>query len=156
MNSNRFDADLSAKGLNIAIVVSRFNEAITEKLLAGAVDSLTSRGLDSEVDVWRVPGAWEIPLVAMELAKAGTVDAVICLGAVIRGDTPHFDYVAGECARGLQQVQNQAGIPIVFGVLTTDTSEQAEDRAGGKHGNKGSDAALTAIEMVRLMRAVRS
>ena len=156
MNSNRFDADLSAKGLSIAIVVSRFNEGITEKLLVGAAESLKASGLDSEVDVWRVPGAWEIPLVAMELAKSGTLDAVICLGAVIRGDTPHFDYVAGECARGLQQVQNHSGIPIVFGVLTTDTVEQAEDRAGGKHGNKGSDAALTAIEMVRLMRAVRS
>jgi 6,7-dimethyl-8-ribityllumazine synthase len=156
LNSNRFDADLSAKGLSFAIVVSRFNESITERLLGGAVSTLESRGLDSDLDVWRVPGAWEIPLAAGELAKGGTYDAVICLGAVIRGDTPHFDYVAGECARGLQQVQIQTGVPMVFGVLTTGNVEQAEERAGGIHGNKGADAALTAIEMARLMRAVRS
>lgn len=156
MNSNRFDADLSAKGLTFAIVVSRFNEAITERLLGGAVSTLETRGLDSELEVWRVPGAWEIPLVAAELTKGGGFDAIICLGAVIRGDTPHFDYVAGECARGLQSVQNQTGVPMVFGVLTTDTVEQAEERAGGRHGNKGADAALTAIEMARLLRAVRA
>jgi 6,7-dimethyl-8-ribityllumazine synthase len=156
LNSNRFDEDLSAEGLTFAVVVSRFNESITELLLSGAVAALESRGLDSDLEVWRVPGAWEIPLVAGELAKGGTFDAIVCLGAVIRGDTPHFDYVAGECARGLQQVQNQTGVPMVFGVLTTDTVEQAEERAGGKHGNKGADAALTAIEMARLLRAVRS
>lgn len=156
MNSNRFDADLSAKGLRFAIVVSRFNEAITERLLEGAVNALDSRGLDSELEVWRVPGAWEIPLVAAALAKGGSFDAIICLGAVIRGDTPHFDYVAGECARGLQNVQNQTGVPMVFGVLTTDNVEQAEQRAGGRHGNKGADAALTAIEMARLLRAIRA
>jgi 6,7-dimethyl-8-ribityllumazine synthase len=156
LNSNRFDADLSAKGLSIAIVVARFNESITERLLRGAVTALETRGLDSDLEVWRVPGAWEIPLVAAELAKGGTYDAIVCLGAVIRGDTPHFDYVAGECARGLQAVQNQTGVPMVFGVLTTDNVEQAEERAGGRHGNKGADAALTAIEMARLLRAVRS
>lgn len=156
MNSNRFDTDLSAQGLRFAIVVSRFNEAITERLLGGAVNALEARGLDSELEVWRVPGAWEIPLAAAALAKGGSFDAIICLGAVIRGDTPHFDYVAGECARGLQNVQNQTGVPMVFGVLTTDNVEQAEERAGGRHGNKGADAALTAIEMARLLRAIRA
>jgi 6,7-dimethyl-8-ribityllumazine synthase len=156
LHSNRFDADLSAQGLTFAIVVSRFNEAITERLLRGAVAALESRGLDSELQVWRVPGAWEIPLVAAELAKGGRYDAIVCLGAVIRGETPHFDYVAGECARALQAAQNRTGVPMVFGVLTTDTFAQAEERAGGRHGNKGADAALTAIEMARLLRAVRS
>lgn len=156
MNSNRFDADLSAQGLRFAIVVSRFNEAITERLLSGAVNALEARGLDSELEVWRVPGAWEIPLAAAALARGGSFDAIICLGAVIRGDTPHFDYVAGECARGLQNVQIQTGVPMVFGVLTTDNVEQAEERAGGRHGNKGADAALTAIEMARLLRAIRA
>jgi 6,7-dimethyl-8-ribityllumazine synthase len=156
LNSNRFDADLSAQGLRFAIVVSRFNEAITERLLSGAVNALEARGLDSELEVWRVPGAWEIPLAAAALARGGSFDAIICLGAVIRGDTPHFDYVAGECARGLQNVQIQTGVPMVFGVLTTDNVEQAEERAGGRHGNKGADAALTAIEMARLLRAIRA
>lgn len=156
LNSNRFDADLSAKGLRFAIVVSRFNEAITERLLSGAVSALETRGLDTELEVWRVPGAWEIPLAAAELARRGAFDAIICLGAVIRGDTPHFDYVAGECARGLQDAQRDTRVPMVFGVLTTDNVEQAEERAGGRHGNKGADAALTAIEMARLLRAVRA
>ncbi len=156
MNSNRFDTNLSASGLVFAIVVSRFNESITERLLSAAVSTLETRGLDTEIDLWRVPGAWEIPVVALELARSGAFDAIICLGAVIRGDTPHFDYVAGECARGLQHAQNQAGVPLVFGVLTTDTMDQADARAGGVHGNKGADAALTAIEMARLLRAVRS
>jgi 6,7-dimethyl-8-ribityllumazine synthase len=156
MDSNQFDESLNAQGLRLALAVSRFNEAITEKLLDGALEALDRAGADEDrLTVERVPGAWELPLIAQALAGSGDYDAVICLGAVIRGDTPHFDYVAGECARGLQQVQIGSGVPVVFGVLTTDTVEQAEERSGGKHGNKGADAALTAIEMARLMERLR-
>lgn len=156
MDSNRFDSDLSAHGLRFGVVVARFNESITEKLLDGALSSLRKAGADEDdIVVERVPGSWELPLAAQALANDDRYDAVICLGAVIRGDTPHFDYVAGECARGLQRVQLDTGVPVVFGVLTTDDVAQAEERTGGKHGNKGSDAALTAIEMALLMRRLR-
>ncbi len=156
MQSNTFEAVGSAAGLRFAIAVSRFNPAITERLLEGAIASLQEAGCaEEDVSVTRVPGAWELPLAAQRLAGL-PVDAVICLGAVIRGDTPHFDYVAGECARGLMDVQLASGVPIVFGVLTTDTLEQAEARVGGAHGHKGADAALTAIEMAHLMRDMRS
>lgn len=146
--------DLSAAGIRLAIVVSRFNESITGKLLDGALDAVGKAGATVDPEVVRVPGAWELPLAAKRAAATGRYDAVICLGAVIRGDTPHFDYVAGECARGLQQVQQESGIPIVFGVLTTDNLAQAEARTGGEHGNKGADAALTAVEMVHVLRAI--
>jgi 6,7-dimethyl-8-ribityllumazine synthase len=135
-----------ARGLKFAVVVARFNAAITEKLLEGARQALAEAGA-AAVEVFYVPGAFELPLAAQRLVK--THDAVIALGAVIRGETPHFDYVAGEAARGLQQVALEHDVPVAFGVLTTDTYEQAEARAGGSHGNKGYDAAMTAIEMAR-------
>jgi 6,7-dimethyl-8-ribityllumazine synthase len=137
-----------ARGLKFAIVVARFNSHITEKLLEGAVEALKKANA-AEHKVFSVPGAFELPLAAKKLARRGGYDAVIALGAVIRGDTPHFDYVAGEAARGLQNVALDTGVPVIFGVLTTDNLEQAEARAGGAHGNKGFDAAMTAIEMAR-------
>jgi 6,7-dimethyl-8-ribityllumazine synthase len=140
--------ELDAHGLKFAIVVARFNSAITDKLLAGACEALTRAGAESH-RVFRVPGAFELPFAAKKLAQRGGFDAIIALGAVIRGETPHFDYVAGEAARGLQQVGLDTGVPVIFGVLTTDTWEQAEARAGGSAGNKGADAARTAIEMAR-------
>jgi 6,7-dimethyl-8-ribityllumazine synthase len=143
-----------ARGLRFAIVAARFNHAITEKLVAGARDALKRAEADM-FDVFLVPGAFELPLAAKKLAQKGTYDGIIALGAVIRGDTPHFDYVAGEAARGLQQVALETGLPEAFGVLTTDTQEQAESRAGGRHGNKGYDAAMTAIEMARLVGELR-
>jgi 6,7-dimethyl-8-ribityllumazine synthase len=131
--------------------VARFNSGITEKLLEGAREALTQAGADG-IEVFHVPGAFELPLAAKWLAHGG-YSAIIALGAVIRGETPHFDFVAGEAARGLQQVALECSIPVAFGVLTTDTLEQAEARAGGKHGNKGHDAAMTAIEMARFGHA---
>jgi 6,7-dimethyl-8-ribityllumazine synthase len=139
---------LDAKGLNFAILVARFNGAITEKLLAGAREAFTKSGAKSQ-QVFYVPGAFELPFAAKKLASRGGFDAIVALGAVIRGDTPHFDYVAGGAARGLQQVGLETGVPVIFGVLTTDNWEQAEARAGGAAGNKGFDAAMTAIEMAR-------
>jgi len=139
---------LDAKGLNFAILVARFNGAITEKLLAGAREAFTECGAQGQ-QVFYVPGAFELPFAAKKLAGRGGFDAIVALGAVIRGDTPHFDYVAGEAARGLQQVGLETGVPVIFGVLTTDNWEQAEARAGGVAGNKGFDAAMTAIEMAR-------
>jgi 6,7-dimethyl-8-ribityllumazine synthase len=142
-------------GMRIALVVARFNRHITEELLAGARSALAGLGVASDdVTVAWVPGAFEIPLVAKKLASSKTCDAVVCLGAVIRGDTPHFDYVAGEAASGLQAVALETGIPIVFGVLTTDTEQQARDRIGGCEGHKGEEAAVTALEMVALLRAL--
>jgi len=139
---------LDATGLRFAIIVARFNTSITERLLEGARDALKKTGAASH-EVFRVPGAFELPFAAKKLAGGGDYDAIIALGCVIRGDTPHFDYVAGECARGVQQVALETGIPIAFGVLTTDTTAQAEARAGGEAGNKGFDAAMTAVEMAR-------
>jgi 6,7-dimethyl-8-ribityllumazine synthase len=151
-----FDIELSAKGLRFAIVVSRFNSFITDPLLAGAFDALAQRGADlTQVDVVRVPGAWELPIAARAVAAKRKCDAIICLGAVIRGDTPHFDYVAGEAARGIADASAATGVPMAFGVLTTNTVEQAVERAGGKDGNKGFDAAMTAIEMANLLRDLR-
>src|SRR6185369_6159887 len=129
-----------AKGLKVAVVVARFNEKITGKLLEGAKDALTEA---TALDVYTVPGAYELPFAAMRISEQ--YDAIVALGAVIRGETPHFDYVAGECASGLQRVMLETGVPIAFGVLTTDTMEQAEARAGGDYGNKGYDAAMTAV-----------
>jgi 6,7-dimethyl-8-ribityllumazine synthase len=150
------EGQLASKGLRFAIVVARFNSFITERLLAGALDALKRTGCaDSDVEIVKVPGSWEMPLVARELAGAKKHDAIICLGAVIRGDTPHFDYVAGEAAKGLAQVAVDTGVPVAFGVLTCNTLEQAIDRAGAKGGNKGFDAAMTAIEMADLLRRLR-
>ncbi len=147
-----FEGFLKGEGLRFAIVVSRFNEFIGSKLLAGAQDCLNRHGVSqTEVDVAWVPGALEIPLIAQRMAKSKRYDAVICLGAVIRGSTPHFDYVAAEVAKGVALVQLDAGIPVVFGVLTTETIEQAVERAGTKAGNKGWDAALSALEMANLI-----
>jgi 6,7-dimethyl-8-ribityllumazine synthase len=152
-----FDMELSAAGLRFAIVVSRFNSFVTDALLAGALDALGQRGADlKQVDVVHVPGAWEIPFAARAIAAKKTCDAIICLGAVIRGETPHFDYVAGEAARGIADASRETGVPMAFGLLTTNTVEQAVDRAGGKAGNKGFDAAMTAIEMAHLLRKWRA
>jgi len=138
---------VDAHGLKFAVVVARFNSGITDKLLEGAREALEKSGA-AAIEVFYVPGAFELPLAAKWLAHGG-YSAIIALGAVIRGETPHFDFVAGEAARGLQQVALECNIPVAFGVLTTDTMEQAAARAGGKHGNKGYDAAMTAIEMAR-------
>ena len=147
---------LSVDGQRFAIVVSRFNEFITSKLLAGAIDALKRHGCaDESITVVHVPGAFELPFMAKKLAESGLYDAVICLGCVIRGQTPHFEYVAGECAKGVSQVGMQFDLPVAFGVLTVDTIEQAIERAGTKAGNKGVDAALTAIEMVNLLKKLR-
>lgn len=144
---------LNAEGLRFGIIVSRFNGFIAERLLEGALDALTRHGAsDSSITVVRVPGSFEIPLVAQKMAERGEFDAVICLGAIIRGATPHFDYVAAETAKGIAQASMKSGIPVIFGVLTTDTIEQAVERAGTKAGNKGFDAAMTAIETARLLR----
>ena len=150
------EGSLDAKGLKFAIVVARFNSFITDRLLAGALDALTRSGAGpSDVEVVRVPGSWELPLTVQTLAKQRRHDAIIALGAVIRGDTAHFDYVAGQAAIGLARVPLDTGIPVAFGVLTTNTVEQAIDRAGGKSGNKGFDAAMTAIEMARVLRGLQ-
>jgi len=154
--SKVFEGQLSAQGLRFAVVVSRFNSFITERLLAGAMDALRRTGAaDDSVDVVKVPGSWEVPMVAGELARQHRYDAVICLSAVIRGETPHFDYVAAEAAKGVAHAAMETGVPVAFGVLTTNTLEQAIDRAGAKGGNKGFDAAMTAIEMASLMRSLR-
>lgn len=147
------EGDLSARDVRIACVAARFNDFVVEPLVRGALDALKRHGVgEKQIEIVRVPGAFEIPIVARKLAMSRRYDALIALGAVIRGETPHFDYVAGECASGLSRIALESGVPIAFGVLTTDTVEQAMDRAGGKAGNKGADAALTAIEMVNLLR----
>lgn len=149
---NYIEGHLSGKGKKIGIIVARFNSFISEKLLEGAVDSLVRSGVVTEdIDVARVPGAFEIPLVAQRMAKSGKYDAVITLGVVIRGATPHFDFVANEVAKGSAQVMLDADIPVLFGVLTTETIEQAIERAGSKAGNKGSEVAVAALEMINLM-----
>ena len=150
-----FEGNLVGHGLRFGIVVARFNEFITSKLLEGALDGLRRHGVDeANVDIAWVPGSFEIPVVARKLAQSGRYDAVLCLGAVIRGSTAHFDYVAGEAAKGIGAVALQTGVPVIFGVLTTDTIEQAIERAGTKAGNKGFDAAVTGIEMANLLAAI--
>jgi len=145
--------ELQAKGLKFAIIVSRFNDFITGKLLEGAVDGLLRHGAKEEdIDVIKVPGAFEIPLTAKKVASKGSYNALICLGTVIRGATPHFDYVAAEVSKGVAAASMETGVPIAFGVLTTDTIEQAVERAGTKSGNKGFDAAMTAIEMAQVFK----
>ena len=150
------EGHLSAAGLRFAIVVSRFNSFITERLLGGAMDALNRSGAGADmVDVIKVPGSWEVPMVAGEVARQHRYDAVICLACVIRGETPHFDYIAAEAAKGVAHVAAETGVPVAFGVLTTNTLEQGIDRAGAKGGNKGFDAAMTAIEMANLLRTLR-
>jgi len=144
---------LTGRGLRIGIVVARFNEFVTSKLMEGALDALVRHEVDPDaIDVLWVPGSFEIPLAAKRMADSGRYDAVVCLGAVIRGATPHFDYVAAEVAKGVANVSLATGVPVIFGVLTTDTIEQAIERAGTKAGNKGFDAAVTAIEMANALR----
>lgn len=148
---NIIEGDFATPSGRFAIVAGRFNAFVVEPLVAGAVDALTRHGVsEDDIDLVRVPGAWEIPQVARRVAASDKYAAVIALGAVIRGATPHFDYVAGEAAKGLSQVASQTGVPVAFGVLTTDSIEQAIERAGTKAGNKGADAAISALEMVNL------
>lgn len=150
-----FEGKLLAQGLKFGIIVSRFNDFICERLLGGALDALKRSGGDEQnIDVYKVPGAFEIPLLAKKVAESAKYDALICLGAVIRGSTPHFDYVANEVSKGVAGVGLELGIPISFGVLTTDTLEQAIERAGSKAGNKGWDAAVAAIEMANLIKQI--
>lgn len=150
-----FEGKIVSKDIKVAIVASRFNEFITAKLLSGAMDGLVRHDVrEEDVDIAWVPGAFEIPLIAKKLAECGRYDAVICLGAVIRGATSHYDYVCAEVSKGIAQVSLATGVPVLFGVLTTDTIEQAVERAGTKAGNKGFDCATSAIEMVNLIRAI--
>ncbi len=149
------EGQLDGENLKLAIVVSRFNSFITGRLLDGAQDCLLRHGVEEDdINVFWVPGAWEIPAVAANLAQSRSFDAVICLGAVIRGDTPHFDFVASENAKGIAQAGMNSNVPVVYGVVTTDTVEQAIDRAGTKSGNKGFEAAMTAIELVNLYEQI--
>jgi 6,7-dimethyl-8-ribityllumazine synthase len=146
------EGKISAEGLKFAIVLSRFNSFIGDKLLDGAVDGIVRHGgKDNDIHVFRVPGAFEIPPVAKKLVDSGSYNAVICLGAVIRGSTPHFEYIAAESAKGVAKISMESPIPVAYGIITTDTIEQAIERAGSKSGNKGYDAAITAIEMANLM-----
>jgi len=150
------EGKLHAEGLRFGIVVGRFNGFIAERLLEGAMDALLRHGAaDSDITVARVPGSFEIPLIAQKMADSARYDAVICLGAIIRGATPHFDYVSAEATKGIAQAGLKSGVPVIFGVLTTDTIEQAVERAGTKAGNKGFDAAMTAIETANLCKELR-
>ncbi len=157
MAAKTIEGSLDARGLRFAIVAARFNSIVTDHLLSGSLDALSRSGcnVDADVEIVKVPGSWEIPLVVQTLAAAKRHDAIIVLGAVIRGDTPHFDYVAGQAASGIAHASLAAAMPVAFGILTTNTVEQAMDRAGLKSGNKGFDAAITAIEMANLMRALK-
>lgn len=149
------EANLIAEGKKFAVVVSRFNDFITERLVGGAVDALVRCGAkDDDVDVVKVPGAFEIPLIAKKMSQKKKYDAVICLGAVIRGATPHFDYVSAEVSKGIAVVSIESEIPVIFGIITTDTLEQAIERAGAKSGNKGFSAAMAAVEMANLLETV--
>ncbi|MBD3181230.1 6,7-dimethyl-8-ribityllumazine synthase [Candidatus Poribacteria bacterium] len=150
-----YQGNLIGTGLKIGIVNSRFNEFITSKLMSGAIDALNRHGVKEEdIEIAWVPGSFEIPLAAQKMASSDRYDAVICLGAVIRGATPHFDYIAAEASKGIAQVGLKTGMPVIFGVITTDTIEQAIERAGTKAGNKGAEAAVTAIEMANLFKSM--
>lgn len=154
--ANIYQGTLIGTGIRIGIVVSRFNEFITSKLLSGALDTLERHGVnENDIDIAWVPGSFEIPITADKLASSGKYDAVICLGALIRGATPHFDYIAAEASKGVAQVGLKTGVPTIFGILTTDNIEQAIERAGTKSGNKGSDAAASAIEMANLFKQLK-
>jgi len=148
-----YEGKLQAKGLKIAIVVSRFNQFITERLLEGALDALNKLGAqEPDIFIYKVPGSFEVPLVAKKLAKSKKVDGIICLGALIRGDTPHFDFLSAEITKGLAQVAMEEGVPVSFGILTVDTIEQGIERAGTKAGNKGWDAVFSVVETINLMK----
>lgn len=149
------EANLLAEGKKFALVVSRFNDFITDRLLGGAVDALARSGArDEDIEIVKVPGAFEIPLIAQKMAATGKYGAVVCLGAVIRGATPHFDYVSAEVSKGIAMASMETGVPVIFGIVTTDTIEQAIERAGTKAGNKGWSAAMTAVEMANLIEVV--
>jgi 6,7-dimethyl-8-ribityllumazine synthase len=151
------EGELQVRDLRFAVVITRFNDFVVEPLLRGALDALRRHGAaDKQIEIVRVPGAFDLPIVARKLAMSRRYEALIALGAVIRGQTPHFDYVAGECASGLARIALESGVPVAFGVLTTDTMEQAVDSAGGKAGNKGADAALVALEMANLLRRLEA
>ncbi|MDH3974776.1 MAG: 6,7-dimethyl-8-ribityllumazine synthase [Deltaproteobacteria bacterium] len=153
--ADTYEGNLDAGGLGFALVLGRFNSFIGEKLLHGAVDAIKRHGgSEKSIKIVRVPGAFEIPLAAKKIAEKGQVDAIVCLGAVIRGSTPHFDYVASEVSKGIATVSLETGLPVSFGVITTDNLEQAIERAGSKAGNKGFDAAVSAIEMANLLKSI--
>lgn len=153
MTMKTVEGELVVKGARFGLAVARFNSFVVESLLDGAVDTLTRHGgSESDIEIVRVPGAYELPLVVQRMAQSKNYDAIIALGAVIRGGTPHFDYVAGECVKGMSSVMLQQDVPVAFGVLTVDTIEQAIERAGTKAGNKGAEAAMSAIEMVNLLK----
>ena len=150
------EGNLIAKGKKFAIIASRFNDFITKELVSGCLDTLTRHGVNNEdLSITWVPGAFEVPLLAQKLAKSKSYDALICLGTVIRGSTPHFDYIASEVAKGIAKVSLDTGLPVIFGIITADTIEQAVERAGTKEGNKGRDAALSAIEMANLLAQIK-
>lgn len=154
--ANNISGQLDASGHTVGIIVARFNSFIGERLVEGAIDALVRHGAnETDIDIVRVPGAFEIPLTAQKMAVGAKYDAIICLGAVIRGATPHFDYVSNEVTKGVASVSLATGVPIAFGVLTTDTIEQAVERAGTKAGNKGFDAAMTAVEMINLFKSLK-
>ena len=156
-NIRVIEGDLQVRDCRFVVLASRFNEFVVDALVKGAVDALRRHGAsDKQVEVVRVPGAYDMPLVARKLAQSRRYDAIVAVGAVIRGQTAHFDYVAGECAAGLARVSAETGVPVAFGVLTTETAEQAMDRAGGKAGNKGAEAAASAIELVSLLRRLEA
>lgn len=156
-NIKTFSGDFSAKGIRVGIVAGRFNDFVVDNLIAGAVDTLLRHGaVEKDIEIARVPGAVEIPLAVQCMGKTGKYDAIIALGAVIRGGTPHFEYVAGECSKGLGQLTLQLELPVAFGVLTVDTIEQAIERAGTKAGNKGAEAAMSTIEMVNVLRQIKA
>lgn len=156
-NVTTFSGDFSAKGLRVGIVAGRFNDFVVNNLIEGAIDCLVRHGAsESDIELARVPGAVEIPLAVQRMGRTGKYDAIIALGAVIRGGTPHFEYVAGECAKGLGQLALQLDLPVSFGVLTVDTIEQAIERAGTKAGNKGAEAAMGVIEMVNVLRQIEA
>lgn len=155
--ANVIEGKLDASGLKVGLAISRFNSFISERLLEGSIDALLRHGAkEGDLDVVRVPGAFELPLATKKMVESGKYDAVICLGAVIRGATPHFDYVSAEVTKGIASVSLDAGVPVAFGVLTTDNIEQAVERAGSKSGNKGFEAAVTVIEMVNLFRSMEA
>jgi len=154
--SKTYEGNLIGKGLKFGIVVSRFNEFFSTKLLDGAKDALNRHGvLETDIEVAWTPGSFEIPLIAQKMAETKKYNAVICLGAVIRGGTPHFDYIASEVAKGIAKIGLETGVPVIFGVITTDTLEQAIERSGTKDGNKGFDAAVSAIEMANLVKGIK-
>lgn len=151
----RYEGDLIGSGLRVGICISRFNELLSSRLLGGAMDALTRHGVaEGDIDVAWVPGAFEIPLVAKRLAESGSYDVVLALGVIIRGGTPHFEYVASEVSKGVAKVSIDSGVPVMFGVITADTIDQAVERAGTKHGNKGWDAALAGIETAKVLKAI--